>query len=117
MDRRQKHKIRCFSNYKDFLYSLVPLQFRLRIFPDGGVRMGLEIVDDEDTRLGVWWGSVDADGIELNKTDFSSDDDGSTITDLLEAGVLVTIVDVIFDDVTEGGVDWSINPGICEMIF
>lgn len=79
--------------------------------------MGLEIVDDEDTRLGVWWGSVDADGIELNWADFSSDDDGSTMTDLLEAGVLVTIVEVLFDDVTEGGVDWSINPGIYEVIF
>lgn len=48
---------------------------------------------------------MDADGIEQNWADFSSDDDGSTMTDLLEAGVLVTIVDVLFDDVTEGGVD------------
>lgn len=40
--------------------------------------------------------------------DFSSDDDGSTITDvdLLDAGVLVTIVDVVvtFDDVIDDGV-------------
>jgi hypothetical protein len=44
-----------------------------------------------------------------NKAALSSDDDGSTITDavdLLEAGVLVMIVDVAvrFDDVTEVGV-------------
>lgn len=93
------------------VYSLVPLQFRLRIFPVGGVNKGLETVDDEDTRFGVRFGSFDADGNELKKAllpaDFSSDDDGSTITDLLEAGVLVIIVDVvvIFDDVTEDGVD------------
>lgn len=83
------------------------MQFLLRIFPDGGVNTGLETVDD-DTLFGVRCGSLDADGIELkNAADFSSDDDGSTITDLLEAGVLVIIVDVVvmFDDVTEDGVD------------
>lgn len=81
------------------------MQLRLRIFPDGGVNTGLETVDDE-TLFGVLCGSLV--GIELkNALDFSSDDDGSTITDLLEAGVLVIIVDVgvIFDDVTEDGVD------------
>lgn len=74
---------------------------------------------DDETRFGVWWESLDADGIELNKAlwapDFSSDDDGSTMTDadLLDAGVLVTMVEVvvIFDDVTEDGVDWSIYGG------
>lgn len=88
------------------------MQFRLRIFPVGGVNTGLESVDEE-TLFGVKCESLEADGIELYKAlwipDFSSDDDGSTITDadLLEAGVLVTIVDVvpIFDDVTEDGVD------------
>lgn len=92
-------------------YSLVPLLLRLRIFPVGGVSTGLEMVDDEDTLLGVRFGSDDVDGWELNKlllyADFSSDEDGSTITDLLEAGVLVTMVDVVvmFDDVTDDGVD------------
>lgn len=87
------------------------MQFLLRIFPVGGVNTGLGIVEDDDTRFGVCWGSVDVDGFELNKAlfapDFSSDEEGSTITDLFEAGVLVTIVDVvvIFDDVTENGVD------------
>lgn len=69
------------------------------------------MVDEDETLFGVWWGSVEADVIELNNApDFSSDDEGSTITDLLEAGVLVMIVDVvvILDDVTEDGVDWSI---------
>jgi hypothetical protein len=80
------------------------LQFRLRIFPDGGVSTGLDTVDDE-TLFGVRCGSLDVDGIELKN--FSSDDDGSTITDLLDAGVLVIMVDVvvIFDDVTDDGVD------------
>jgi hypothetical protein len=83
------------------------LQFRLIIFPDGGVNTGLETVDD-DTLFGVRCGSLDADGIELkNVAELSSDCEGSTITDLLDAGVLVIIVDVvvIFDDVTEDGVD------------
>lgn len=84
---------------------------RLRIFPVGGVSTGLESVDDDDTRFGVRLGSFEADGSELKKAlltaDVSSDDDGSTMTDLLEAGVLVIIVEVvvIFDDVTEDGVD------------
>lgn len=69
------------------------------------------MVEDDETLLGVRFGSEDVDGFELNKTllaaECSSDDDGSTITDLLDAGVLVTIVEVvvIFDDVTEDGVD------------
>lgn len=100
------------------------MQFRLKIFPVGGVNTGLEMVDDDETRFGVWCGSLDDDWSELNRADFSSDDDGSTMTDLLEAGVLVMMVDVvvIFDDVTEDGVDWSIygwNPtvrGDCELI-
>lgn len=106
-------KILAGSNYKRLRYSLVPLQFRLTIFPVGGVSTGLERVDDE-TRFGVWCESLDADGIELYKAlwapDFSSDDEGSTITDADLAGVLVTIVEVlaIFDDVTEDGVNWSI---------
>lgn len=82
------------------------MQFRLRIFPDGGVRTGLETVDDE-TLFGVRCGSLEVDGIELKYVaDFSSDDEGSTITDLLDAGVLVIIVEVVvmFDDVTEDGV-------------
>jgi hypothetical protein len=89
------------------VYSLVPLQLRLRIFPDGGVSTGLETVEDE-TLFGVLCGSVA--GSELkNALDFSSDDDGSTITDLLEAGVLVIIVDVgVADDATEH-VDWSMK--------
>lgn len=73
------------------------------------------MVEDDDTLLGVrFWSEDDVDGFELNKAllaaKCSSDDDGSTMTDLLDAGVLVTIVDVvvIFDDVTEDGVDWSI---------
>lgn len=90
------------------------MQFRLWIFPEGGVNTGLETVEDE-TLFGVRCGSLDADAIELkNALDFSSDDDGSTITDLLDAGVLVIIVEVvvILDDVTEDGVDWSIYKGI-----
>lgn len=76
------------------------MQLRLRIFPDGGVSTGLETVDDE-TLFGVLCGSLE--GTELkNPLAFSSDDEGSTITDLLEAGVLVIIVDVgVTDDVTE----------------
>lgn len=69
------------------------------------------MVEDEETLLGVRFGSEDVDGFELNKALFaaecSSDDDGSTMTDLLDAGVLVTMVEVvvILDDVTEDGVD------------
>lgn len=108
-------KFAAFVIRKKILHSLVPLQFRLKIFPVGGVKTGLESVDDE-TLFGVWCGSLDADGVELYKAlitqDFSSDDDGSTMTvaDLLDAGVLVMIVDVvvIFDDVTEDRVEWSI---------
>lgn len=39
-------------------YSLVPLQFRLKIFPGGVVNTGLETVDD-GTLFGVRCGSVD----------------------------------------------------------
>lgn len=73
------------------------------------------MVEDDETLFGVkFWSEDDVDGFELNKAllaaECSSDDVGSTMTDLLDAGVLVTIVDVvvIFDDVTEDGVDWSI---------
>lgn len=65
------------------------------------------MVEDDETLFGVKFGSDDVEGFELYSAllavKCSSDDDGSTITDLLEAGVLVIIVDVvvIFDDVTE----------------
>lgn len=94
-----------------FFYSLVPLRFRPRNFPVGGVNKGLETVDEDETRFGVCCESVGAD--EVNKAlmapDLSSGEDGSTMTDadFLDAGVLVMIVEVvvIFEDVTKDGVD------------
>jgi hypothetical protein len=64
------------------------------------------MVEDDETLFGVCCGSEVPAEVEPNKAAFSSDDDGSTITDLLEAGVLVMIVDVavMFDDVTDVGV-------------
>lgn len=42
------------KKFSALLYSLVPLQFLLKIFPDGGVSSGLEMVDEDETLLGVF---------------------------------------------------------------
>ena len=87
------------NNFKVNFHLLVPLQFRLRIFPVGGVKSGLEmVVDDDDTLLGVFCKSVrvDEDVVckALVRVCLSSEVEGSTITEVLVfEGVLVAIVD------------------------